>query len=341
MRSTIEALVEKALKAERELSGTREGKLVEGVFERLGYLTAEHFHVTNYPRKPLVAFNPSAVLEDDTLKLFVRFVFDYYDYVSSIGVSEVKVDKLERLCCSKLNARLVIYPTTVHEIKRGAEDPRAHKFRDGYLIFYTAVGLRDGDLWPKQGFALLDKNMNVTKKGVLRLGGKFPPSWKNTTMIKDFGREISVLTRPWIEGHEVAWRAKVNIDTWEVDPESMDVVMVPESFEIKVGISTTPVKIGSDEYLVGWHGIMKNDMSYRNGIMVVNGEGEVLGVSEYLLFPQTIEELYGDRPMVIYGCGLVRYKEYIYWIGGIADYGIGVYRAELEELMEHVKWLRG
>jgi len=341
LRQKLEKLIQKVLEAEKSLQNVRRGKTIKGVFERLGYLTADNFMIVNYPRKPLVAFNPSAVKKDKDLYLFPRFVFDYYDYVSSIGLSKLSVEELEKLCCTKLSAKLVIYPTSIHEIKRGAEDPRAHEYREGFLVFYTAVGLRDGDLWPKQGVAVLDEQGNVKEKGVLRLDDFFPPSWKNTTMVEDRGKSMTILTRPLIEGHEVIWRAELERNEWIVSSDTMDVVLVPEKFEMKVGVSTTPVKLGSDEYLVGWHAIMKEDLSYRNGLAVVNREGELLGITEYLLYPETVEELYGDRPMVIYGCGLVHQGEYLYWIGGVADYGIGVYRTTIDKVMEHMKWLRG
>jgi len=341
LKSLWEELAERAIEAKKRLSGLRMGKRINGIFERLGYLTADNFVVLNYPRRPLAAFNPSVVLDGDDVYLFPRFIFDYYDYVSSIGLTKLSKERLDKPCCSKLPSKIIIYPTTVHEIKRGAEDPRAHEFRGDFLVFYTAVGVRDDGLWPKQGVAIVSKDGGLVHKGVLRLGGAFPASWKNTTMIKDKGSTLSILTRPLIEGHEVVWRGELSVEEWDVDPASMEVVLVPEKFEIKVGVSTTPVRIGSNEYLIGWHAISKEDLSYRNGLAVVNGEGELLGITEYLLYPQTVEEMYGDRPMVIYGCGLLRVGEFVYWIGGVADYGIGIYKASLDDIMEHVKWLRG
>ena len=184
-------------------------------------------------------------------------------------------------------------------------------------------------------------DFNVKEKGYLKLGDYVPPAWKNTVVVNNLGNSLVILTRPLIEGHEVVWRGEVERSTWTVDPESMEVSLVAEPFEIKVGISTPPIRLGANELLVGWHAILKDDFSYRNGFAVVTPDGEVIGITEYLLVPSTIEEMYGDRPMVIYGSGLVKKDEFVYWIGGVADYGIGVYRAEIDEVLEHVKWLRG
>ncbi len=346
MRSkrVVDTLVAKIREAYNNMRGIRKGKVVEGVFERLGYLTADQIRVSNYPRKPSVAFNPSAVLVKDTVHLFIRLVFDYYDYVSSIAHTTVPLDLLEKLPQLNLDTKIVIYPTTHHEIKRGAEDPRAHLFRNDFLIFYTAVGLRDGGLWPKQGYAILDREeLNVVKKGVLYLsdGNELfsMPSWKNTIMINDMGDKIRVFTRPFIEGHEVIWNAEVELgEVWTVPYDSMEVLMVHENWELKLGVSTPPIQIGSNELLFGWHAV-RSDLTYYNGVAVVNKDGELLGISEYLLVPSTIEELYGDRPMVIYGSGLIRRGNDVFWLGGVADYGIGVYRANLNDLLEHVIWL--
>ncbi|UXD22452.1 hypothetical protein IPA_04935 [Ignicoccus pacificus DSM 13166] len=345
----VDELTRKVSKAYEELRGLRRGKFVEGIFERVGYLTAQQIFISNYPRRPLVAFNPSAVIEDDHLHLFVRLVFDYYDYVSSIAYFDLPVSSIEDLPNLELEGRIVVYPTTQHEIKRGAEDPRAHLFDDEFLIFYTAVGLRDGGLWPKQGFTLLDKStLETKKKGILYLGSSTDPtiklllpSWKNTIALWRKGKKLRILTRPFIEGHEVIWRATINAeDEWTVPYELMDVSMVHEDFEIKVGVSTPPVQISANEYLFGWHGIGE-DLIYRNGVAIVNSEGELLGISEYLLWPSTIEELYGDRPMVIYGSGLVKRGDEIFWFGGVADYGIGIYRSTLDKLLETIKWIKG
>ncbi len=342
MSAYLDLLVEKILRAKKELVGWREGKIINGVFERLGYMTAESFRVVNYPRKPLVAFNPSAVVKGNKLYLFTRFVFDYYDYVSSVGISEIELDAIDELPRMILDSKIVLYPSTKDEIKRGTEDPRAHNLERDFLVFYTAVGLRDGEIWPKQGVAILDGvTFNVKEKGVLKLGDYIPPAWKNTAMINFEGDNLTILTRPLIEGHEVVWRAQLRRSDWTVDPKEMEVAMVSEPFELKVGVSTPPVRLSSNEFLIGWHAIDKEDLSYRNGLAVITPEGEVIGISEYLLSPSTIEEMYGDRPMVIYGCGLIVKDEYIYWIGGVADYGIGVYRAEIDKVLEQIKWLRG
>lgn len=118
-------------------------------------------------------------------------------------------------------------------------------------------------------------------------------------------------------------------------------VLVFEEWELGVGWSTNTVRLSSNEFLVGWHGVLKRDRSYYNGIALVNGEGELLAVSDYFLAPRGLVEEYGDRPLVIFGDGLVLYRDILIWVGGVSDYAIGLFTVELGRVMENLKWIRG
>jgi predicted GH43/DUF377 family glycosyl hydrolase len=113
-----------------------------------------------------------------------------------------------------------------------------------------------------------------------------------------------------------------------------------EDFELKAGWSTNTIKISQNEYLVGWHGESKEDLIYRNGLAIIDNEGNLLGITDYVLSPKGIIEVYGDRPGVIFGCGLIMYKEFIYWRGGISDYAIGIFRTSLDKIFEIVRWIK-
>jgi len=342
----IDYLMNKIIRGYQQLRGIREGRIERNIFKKVGSLSPIQIKVSNYHRRVISSFNPSAVTDSRNLHLFIRLIFDYYDYVSSVAYTAIPLELIEDLPKMELLTKLIIYPTTPNEIKRGSEDPRAHLFRDDFLIFYTAVGLRDGGLWPKQGFALLDGvTLEVKRKGIMYLKEDdkllLLPSWKNTTLLKDDESSLTILTRPFIEGHEIIWNAKALDKDKEkliVDYKDMEVTMVHEEFEVKVGISTPPVQIELNKYLFGWHGI-RSDMVYLNGLAVVDGKGRLLGVTEYLLEPSTLDELYGDRPMVIYGSGLIKRDDEIFWIGGTADCCIGIYKAKLDEILSIMKWL--
>lgn len=69
----------------------------------------------------------------------------------------------------------------------------------------------------------------------------------------------------------------------------------------------------------------------------MNRKGELLAVSDYLLAPKGLYEEYGDRPLVIFGDGLLLYKETLIWIGGVSDYCIGVFITELNGALTKLK----
>lgn len=74
---------------------------------------------------------------------------------------------------------------------------------------------------------------------------------------------------------------------------------------------------------------------------IVDREGYLLAISNYLLAPRGLYEEYGDSSQVIFGDGLVLYKEYLIWVGGIGDYAIGIFTVEVEKALEKLKWIRG
>ena len=73
----------------------------------------------------------------------------------------------------------------------------------------------------------------------------------------------------------------------------------------------------------------------------MDGEGNLLAVSNYVLAPRGLVEEYGDRALVIFGDGLVLYKELLIWVGGVGDYAVGFFSVELDKALEKLKWLRG
>ncbi|MEB3860374.1 MAG: hypothetical protein LRS43_04095, partial [Desulfurococcales archaeon] len=165
--------------------------------------------------------------------------------------------------------------------------------------------------------------------------------WKDSAVLEIRGSRASALTRPSIEDIEIAWRAVVDLDTGSIDPDSMEPILGVEPWERKIGWSTNAVRLSGNEYLVGWHGVDRETHAYFEGVAVVTGEGELLGVSDYLIGPRDINEMMGDRPAVIFGCGLARVGDSLYWFGGAADTIIGVYRAPLDQVLSNIKWLRG
>ncbi|MCD6208845.1 MAG: hypothetical protein J7J67_01465 [Thermoproteales archaeon] len=317
--------------------------VVEHVFTRKVLLTPRDVAITNYNRILLACFNPGALLEKGSLHVFPRTIFDYYNYVSSISFFKIEVEKVINENLEKpVSSRVILWPRNVWEFN-GCEDPRVYKFNSKYLMLYTGYGFIESVKKPVQGFTELDENLNAGRRGFFSIsvdGEMFiPKAMKDSAFIEVEGSRAWMLTRPTLKDVDVCWRGLADLSALTLDGETLEPVLFPEGWELKVGWSTNVVKLSSNEYIVGWHGIFKEDLSYRNGLAVVDREGNLLAVSNYLLAPEGLEEEYGDRPLVIFGDGLVKYKEYLMWIGGVSDYAIGVFAVELEKALEKVRWL--
>lgn len=358
-------LPRRAWRALKELQGARRDRS-QDIFERACVLGPDDFLVENYPRKrPLAAFNPGAALIGKELYIFPRLVFDYYSYTSSIGVVKVDVEgALSGDLPRPLKARIIIWPQEPWEAVKGCEDPRVSVDTDFFRVFYTGVGkpLR-ADEMPKGdqyrtvlGYAELDFSFRVRRKGFLRVGerdGGYISGNKDSAFVEVRGDRATILTRPSFRSSrlqvsqglmprkvklpDMCWRAEVDLGELVILPGSLKPVLVPEPWEYKVGWSTNAVRVGEGEYLVGWHGVLREDLSYRNGLALVDSEGRLKAVSDYVLIPKGLSEQYGDRSLTVFGNGLVVYGDNLIWVGGISDYGIGIFVTCLSEALASLR----
>ena len=321
----------------------RNGKEKE-VFERIVYIFPTNIVVRNYPRKPLAVFNPGAVLKGNIIEVFPRMVFDYYWYSSSIGKFSLKIeDLIQGTVPKEIETDIIIYPTEPWDL-RGCEDPRLYTLPSGEdLVLYTGVSLSQEGVMARQALGLLNEG-NFRKLGYLTLkleDERYETFWKDSAVV-DWGyRDASLLTRPLVpmenSGLEVGWFGFVDKSDLSMDVKEMKPILFPMSYEQKVGWSTNALKLSSNEYLVGWHGVGQ-DMIYRNGLALVSSDGELLGITEYILSPRRdLIEFYGDRPGVVFGDGLIKYAEKLIWIGGISDFAVGVFAVDYEIALEHMK----
>ena len=342
------------VKAEQAMWALRDRRknCLEDVFSLRYYIPPSDLWIANYLRpRPIAAFNPGALLRGDKLLVFPRLVFDYYSYTSSIGVFELAIQEVLTGKISRpLETKIILWPHALWEFGHGCEDPRVSSFEDSIYMLYTGAGHRyegnldEGNLVPHsvQGFAELDSHFEVVRRGCFSIvghGTSLVPSMKDSALLATDGRSASMLVRPDFRGVALCWRAEADLGRMQIPEESLEPVFVPEKWEHKVGWSTNAVEISEGEYLVGWHGVAKDDLSYKNGLALVDRKGKLLAISDYLLAPRGLEENYGDRPFVIFGGGLVSYEDHLIWIGGISDYAIGIFIADLNTATSRLKGL--
>lgn len=332
-----ERLCEKANRTIAALSGYRENK-VKDIFTRRYLISPEDLIVEDYLRsKPVAAFNPGAFEKDGELFIFPRLVFDYRQYSSSVGVISMNIEKvIESEIEKPLKAKIILWPKETWEFGRGCEDPRVCLFNNSIYMLYTAAG-KIG----RQAFAELSPSFEVKRRGYFCIGKeKVVPSCKDSAFVKLSKGKAVMLTRPDFRGVAICWRAEADLTDLTIDEQTLKPVISHEKWEYKVGWSTNVVNLPGNKYLVGWHAVLKEDDSYRDGLAVIDDNAELLGISNYLLAPQGLNESYGDRPLVIFGDGLVKYGKYLIWIGGVSDYSIGIFITELYEALENIRWIK-
>lgn len=336
-----------AIEKLRELRGLRSPETCD-IFERLAYVFPRDVRVENYPRRPVAVFNPGALLRGRELLVFPRTLFDYYGYTSSICLFSVDVELLLSGRVEKpVQARVILWPKELWEFK-GCEDARIFASNDYLLLLYTGFGYHysAGGLELKwvQGLATFDRGLEARSRAYFRIEGageSFVPKMKDSAILRLDGSRALLLCRPTLADVEVCWLGGASISPPVIDAETMKPVLAHEEWELKVGWSTNVVQLSSNEYLVGWHGVLRSDYSYREGFALLSGEGELLAVSDYLLTPKGVVEEYGDRPLVIFGNGLILHRDKLLWVGGVSDYAVGFYAADVEKVMERLRWLRG
>ncbi|MDI3517057.1 MAG: hypothetical protein PWP37_1209 [Thermotogota bacterium] len=326
--------------------------VLHDIFSRSCYITPENVIVTNYLRShPVAIFNPGgALLGNGTVLIFPRLVFDYYTYNSSIGLLMINIDELlEGKLHNPLQCEIVLWPEKLWEFGHGCEDARAHVHEDLVYLLYTGSKHyhdESGSLVKQsvQALAVFDLNAqdrHAEKRGYFSVKCEDEKSFlvgcKDSAFLEFKPPAVSMLLRLDVGRRLACWRGEGDISTMTLSIDSLHPVMSPEDWETKIGWSTNAVEYAPGEYLIGWHAVLREDLSYRNGLAVVNEKGELLAISDYLLAPRGLNEWYGDRAGVIFGDTLIKHEDKLIWIGGVSDYAIGVFVVDLDRALFYLR----
>lgn len=316
------------------------------IVKRLTVLTAENVELENFPvTTPKTMFNPTLIVEDETLRIFARITLGYYTYTSAVAEFTLKLDELEYPFKRKIQAKLVIMPDNRFDFW-GVEDPRVYKI-DGILymtysgrtVNYFRTDIRTERTLPVT--AVFKKN-NWRKIAVFRMKEEmrsFIVSDKNAFLMKS--KELLLFHRPHLLNERFYLsvcsvpQAVLELEEFrEIEIEHTMTVFEPADFEVKLGWATPPLKI-NNEYLVLIHGMDKELYAYRVFAVLMDGEGKITALTPfYIMEPKEIYEVYGDRPYVVFPCGLGRLGNKLVVSYGTADLGVGIGEIELEELMD-------
>lgn len=299
------------------------------IFKLEVLFTPEHFVMSKYPRKPIAVFNPAAFVQNDHVVLLPRLIFDDQFYTSAIGICDpISIDHLSNI--TTINTSLLRFPSNIQDFK-GIEDPRVTE--DGKKLLWVAL---DRSNISRTVMAELDwANQKTSDDRYLYLKDSEFPSGRDAAVINN----KYLLCRPEYNT-KYSFSAPYSISIIEnvfIQPSELQVVLAAEKWEEKVGFSTNVVKLSSNEYLVGWHTVLNRNAEYMNGFAVLNDIGEVLGTSNYILWSENFMR-YGNRINTLFGCGLIKHQDRLYWAGGVGDWAVGIFSAKLQEALETIKY---
>ncbi len=317
------------------------GKRCEDLFNVRRIIPPDVFKISNYRRKPIAVFNPGVAIVGSKIHVFPRLIFDYYKYTSAIGHFEMDVEEfLNSEDFENLKVDIILWPRGKAEFL-GCEDPRVYHRNGEFWIMYTAKGFSgrgEGRRVDKLGLAVFDESFNLRMKEYIpvKLGNTsfFPKTNKDSAILRFEGDRAIVLTRPEIGEELQGWRGILNLK--EMVLEDLEPVLPPAWWELKTGWSTNVVSV-EDGYLIGWHAVVDEDLSYRNGFALMDDSGYPLKTTDYVLCPKGLEEELGDRALVIFGDGLFVHDGKLVWVGGVSDYAIGIFITELERVLGELR----
>lgn len=343
----------------REAQKIREFK-TNDIVVRLGVISPNRVHLNNYPiDNPITVFNPSMYYDEkeEILHLYARIILGYYMYVSNIIRIDVPISDTHNgsMNTNHYTGEIVVYPSCRYDFW-GAEDPRVYSI-DGELymtytgrtINYFNPAIRKNRTLPVT--TIYDKDLKVwRKKLVFTLSPKVfgePISNKDAFIYKCEGGELIVFHRPHLE--DESFRLMVSkTSNLRVIRESLEIrsveldnaieVLKNANFEERIGWATPPITITSRRVIVLLHGVDNEIKAYRVFAVELSlcKEGVIVEAvtPHYIMEPKTSFEIIGDRPLVVFPCGVVKIgKDEVLISYGAADYMVGIGFISLNELL--------
>lgn len=276
-------------------------------------------------------FNPTAWTDDKRIYLLYRAIGSKEQnkgmMSSSIGLA-VSEDGIH----FTREPKPVIEPSLSYEIPGGCEDPRLVKIEDTFYLTYTAydgklarlsmASSKDLRSWKKLGILFPDQEWdNFFPKG--KYDQLFPRGWSKSGAILDH----QVNGYYWMYfGDTHIWAAySRDLLKWNVIQEP---VLSPRqgSFDSRlVEPGPTPITLPEGIWL-GYNAADSNlKYSFGQALFSLDDPTKLIQrCSRPILEPTSDLEFQGDVPNVIFGEGLVRFKEKWFLYYGMADSRIGV-----------------
>ncbi|NTW15783.1 MAG: hypothetical protein HGA38_05495 [Candidatus Moranbacteria bacterium] len=285
-------------------------------------------------------FNPAAVLEKGTVRIFYRTSSD--DDTSVFGYAESK----DGFNISKRLPEPVYVPRADFEQKKhpgnsGIEDPRITRIGDTFHMFYTAV---DAEGPPRVALATISVKDFLAKKFDRFSFPKLvsPPGIDD----KDACLFPEKIDGKFVVLHRIQPSIDINfLDDLDFEGAHTSLTHNPFIFprrgmwdNAKIGINSIPIRT-KEGWLVLYHGVSANDHSYRIGAFLLDlaHPEKIIGRSRHPIFePKEPYEKEGVVPNVVFPCGaIIKESKLIIYYGG-ADKVIGVASISLKKLLKQL-----
>ncbi len=325
------------------------------IAKRLGFIKPDDVKLLNASsRKVAAIFNGSVKIYNDIMRFYVRIVIGYYKYVSAIASIELDASyvlsgfkELDRT----IDARVEIMPDSWIDLW-GAEDPRFSVVDGRDVIIYTGrtlayftakeytpgrtfpvIAVSDNGKWKKASYIALPHGFEALIQ-----------SDKDAFIMESGYGDYIVFHRP----NEVSGKYYVLISTAKELPRDSNLapLVLEESwrvidnapFEEKIGWGPTAIQLSRGSYLALLHGVEAKTQVYRVFAVIVERDGRshyrIGAVTPfYIMEPRSPEEIYGDRPMVVFPCGNVIVDDKLIVTYGAADTAFGIAEIDLSELL--------
>lgn len=267
----------------------------------------------------LIATNPGGYVDNGKLVILPRLGITDDFCKTVIGICEpIDMNNLDTI--NHIHTKVII---TAAPTYNGVEDARITE--DGKRVLFVATN----DRGPQT--SLYDMVSGVSK-----------PLWYNRNIVQT-GRDAVFINnkvlifRPEIEGLP-SYSASYEISKKHIiiTGELIKILEAKKS-ERKRGFSTNVVKLRKNENLIAYHAVINNKYAeYQQGFMLLNDAG--IPQAESLLILKTEGALQGGRrPYTLFGCGLVKYRERIYFIGGVGDSMVAILSADITDILSEMK----
>jgi predicted GH43/DUF377 family glycosyl hydrolase len=328
----------------------RENK-TDDIVRRLGVITADRVHLRRYPiSNPVTIFNPAMLIENSIATIYARIILGYYSYTSAVAEIKIPLEELYDLTLGNYTAEITVYPDNKFDIY-GVEDPRAFEIKGmkfmiycGRTVAYFNPAIRtertlpvtavfDGEAWRK---IFVFRMPSGVRESVISDKDAF---------IVESKEGFKLFHRPHMKNENEGFHLCISeipndilsmvqhSEMKEIVVRNTTSVLEPEKFEMKLGWSTPPVRVGKELLLI-LHALDKEGVCYRAFALLMNEEMEITAVTpHYIMEPKERYETFGDRPYVVFPCGAQIVDDRLLISYGAADFAVGIGEVDLSELM--------